>query len=144
MNNLKITFLLSIIVGGIFGVISLVPFTAKFLTIILMTIISVPIIYWFKKEGFITDLNEKESLKTGTLIGIFSTLGFGIVFYPLVYILSIIFKMEYLGGFSVMVKLMSLPLALMFIIFICLISAIFNAFSALMYYYISESIKNMK
>lgn len=144
MNNLKIIFLISLIIGGIFGVISLVPFTAKFTVIILLTLVSVPIIYWLKKRELINNFDEKESLKTGALIGIFSTFGFGIIFYPLVYVLSRMFTMEYLGGFSLMVRLMSFPLALMFIIFICLISAIFNAFSALMYYYINESIKNLK
>ena len=144
MNNLKIIFLISFIIGGIMGLVSLIPYMAKFLVIILLTVISSPILFWLRKLGLINNFNEKESMKFGALTGIFSTLGFGIIFYPLVYILLLFFNIEYLGGFSLMVKLMSLPLALMFIIFICLISAIFNAFSALMYYYVEEGIKNLK
>ena len=143
-NNFKRIFLISIRTGGIFGVISLIPLMAKFSVIILLTVIVLPLMYLFKNLGLIDALDEKKSLKLGALTGIFSTIGFGIIFYPLVYILSLFFKMEYLGGFGLMIRLMSFPLALMFIIFICVISAVFNAFSALMYYYVEESIKNLK
>ena len=143
-NKFKSIFLISIITGGIFGIISLVPLLAKFSVIILLTIIALPLVYLFKRLELIDNLNEKESLKYGALTGVFSTIGFGLIFYPIVYILSLFFKMEYLGGFGLMVKLMSFPLALMFIIFICVISAVFNAFSALMYYYVTESVKNLK
>ena len=143
-SKLKSVFLISIITGGIFGIISLIPFVAKFSVIILLTIVAVPLIYLFERLGLIDNFNEKESLKFGALTGIFSTIGFGVVFYPLVYLISMLIKTEYLGGLGVMIKLMSFPLALMFIIFICVISAIFNAFSALMYYYVRESVKNLK
>ena len=143
-KKLQSIFLISVIIGGIFGVISLIPFVAKISVIVLLTIISVPLIYICKKQNLMEISNEKDSLKWGALIGVFSTLGFGLTFYPLVYVLSLFFSMEYLGGFSLMVRLMSFALALMFIIFVCVISAVFNAFSALMYYYIEGSIKNLK
>lgn len=143
-SKFKSIFLISMLTGGIFGVISLIPLLVKFSVIILLTIVAVPLIYLFVRLGLIDNFNEKESLKLGALTGIFTTIGFGIIFYPLVFVLSGGFTMEYLGGLSLMVKLMSFPLALMFIIFICLISAIFNAFSALMYYYVTESTKNLK
>ena len=143
-NKFKSIFLISIITGGIFGIISLIPLLAKFSVIILLTVVAPPLIYLFKQLGLIEKSDEKESLKLGALTGIFSTIGFGIIFYPVVYILSLFFKMEYMGGLGLMVKLMSFPLAIMFIIFVCVISAIFNAFSAFVYYYVEESIKNLK
>ena len=143
-NKFKSIFLISVITGGVFGIISLIPLLAKFSVIMLLTIIALPLIYLFKQLGLIDNFNEKESLKLGALTGIFTTIGFGVIFYPLVFVLSRAFTMEYLGGLSLMVKLMSFPLALMFIIFICIISAIFNAFSSFVYYYVTESIKNLK
>lgn len=143
-KKLQNVFLIALITGGVVGLISVIPFVAKFSVILLLTIISVPLIIFLKKMNIIENLNEKESLKLGALIGIFSTLGFGLTFYPIVYILSLFFTMDYLGGFSLMVRLMSFSLALLFIIFVCVISAVFNAFSALMYYYIEDSIKNLK
>ena len=142
--NFRITFLVSLIAGGFVGIISLIPFVTKFAVIILLTLISVPIILGLKKQNFLPVFNEKESLKAGALIGIFSTFGFGIIFCPMVYVMGLFLKLEYLGGFSLMVRLMSLPMMLMFMIFVCVISAIFNAFSALMYYYIEESVKKLK
>ena len=143
-KKLQKVYLISLITGGAIGLMSVIPFVARFSIIILFTVISVPLIFLFKKENLIENINEKENLKYGALIGIFSTLGFGIIFYPLTYILSLFFKMEYMGGLGLMIKLMSFPLALMFIIFVCVISAIFNAFSAMIYYYVEESIKNFK
>ncbi|MBO7673075.1 hypothetical protein J6S88_06685 [bacterium] len=143
-KKLQNIFLISLITGGITGLISIIPFVAKFSVIILFTLISVPLLYFFKKFNLVEKLNEKESLKLGALIGVFSTLGFGVTFYPLVYVLSLFFSMTYLGGFSLMARLMNFSLALLFIIFVCVISSVLNAFSALMYYYVDESIKNIK
>lgn len=142
-KKLQNIFLISLIIGGIVGLISVIPYLAKFTVIILFTLISVPLLYFFKKFNLVDNLNEKESLKLGALIGVFSTLGFGLTFYPIVYFLSLFFSMDYLGGFSLMARLMNFSLALLFIIFVCVISSVLNAFSALMYYYIDESIKKV-
>lgn len=143
-KKLQNIILISLLAGGITGIASLIPHLTKIFIIFLFTLISVPIIFLLKRKFLVDIPNEIASLKLGALIGTFSTLGFGLTFYPIIYIMSLFIQPDYLGGLGLMVRLMNFGLAVLFIIFVCVISATINAFSALMYYYIKESVKNLK
>lgn len=142
---LKQTTILSAILGGILGVLTLIPFVGGFSFLLLMIGISAVIIVYMKKNNLIGIIDAREGAILGAIIGFVSFIAFSIVFMPLVSIIGLIFKTYYtygipyffgnFGGFFVL---------LLLVVFIGLLSALMNAFSGLVTAYVYEMLSGIK
>ena len=143
---LKQIALFSALIGGIIGIITLIPFigTLAFLTLILF--LSAIIIVYLKRNNLIGIIDMREGAIIGGVIGFASFIAFAIVFMPISAIIGLIFKSYYVGhlltmfitnfgGFFVMIMLL---------IFIAIISALMNAFSGVVTAYIYELLSGLK
>lgn len=143
-ENLKQVLILSALFGIALALFALLPVIVKFSIFILMTCVSLPVIILLRRAGVLEIFTVKESLCIGALCGFISFVVFSIIYLPLVYLLSSIFAISYLGGFILMLKLSSFGLMLMFTIFIAIISALCNSFTSLIYFYIVNGLETVK
>lgn len=139
----KIT-ILSALAGAILAVAAVIPFVVKLAVFILMTCVCLPVIIYLRKSAELEIFTVKESIMVGSLCGFVAYIVFSAVFLPLVFIISYFFAVGYLGGLVLMLKLSNFGLILMFTVFISIVSVIFNAFSSLLYYYITSSLETVK
>lgn len=149
MNPLivKQTSILSAILGGILGVLTLIPFVRNFSFMILILCISAVIIVYMKKNDLIGIIDVKEGAVLGAIIGFVSFIAFSIVFMPLVMLVGWflgLFKIPYntyginiffQTGFFVLVML---------VVFLGILSALMNAFSGLVTAYLYEILTGIK
>ena len=149
MNPLiiKQTAILSAILGGIIGVLTLIPFIRGFTFMLLILCISTVIIVYMKKNDLIGIIDVREGAMLGGIIGFVSFIAFSIVFIPLVSLTGLIFKGYYTYGILQMLKagLGGILVLIMIIIFLALvISALMNAFAGLVTAYVYEILSGIK
>lgn len=149
MNPLlvKQTMILSAILGGILGVITLIPFVQGFSFLFLFVGVAALVIVYMKKNDLIGIIDVKEGMALGGIIGFVAFMAFSLVFIPLDLLLGAflgLFKIPYntyalnifiQSGFFVLVVL---------IIFIGVLNALMNAFSGLVTIYMYEVLTGVK
>lgn len=136
--------ILSALLGAMLSVFCLLPVVVKLAFFLLMTCVSLPVLYLLKKYNVFKPNTVQDSILTGALCGFVSFLVFAIIYLPLVFLISLVLPITYLGGFVLMLKLSSFSLILMFTIFVAIVSALFNAFSSLLWYYVEGSLEVVK
>lgn len=150
MNPLLIkqTSILSAILGGIIGVLTLIPFVRNFTFMILILCISAVVIIYMKKNDLIGIIDVKEGAVLGAIIGFVSFVAFSVVFVPLVTLLSAflgLFKINYYTfGIAYLLKASGFFVLIMLIIFLGLLSALMNAFAGLVTAYTYELLSGIK
>jgi len=146
MNPLlvKQTAILSAILGGILGVLTLIPFVRNFSFMILILCISAVIIVYMKKNDLIGIIDVKEGAILGAIIGFVSFIAFSIVFMPLVVIVGFIFKGYYTFGISYLMRASGFFVLVMLVIFMGILSALMNAFAGLVTAYVYEVLSGVK
>lgn len=141
---IKQTSILSAILGGILGVVTLIPFIRNFSFMLLILCISAVIIIYMKKNDLIGIIDIREGAILGAIIGFVSFIAFSIVFIPLVAIIGLIFKNYYTFGISYLIKASGFFVLIMLIIFMGILSALMNAFSGLVTAYVYEILSGIK
>jgi len=146
MNQLilKQTAILSAILGGILGVLTLIPFVRNFSFMLLILCISAVIIIYMKKNDLIGIIDVKEGVILGGFIGFVSFIAFSIVFIPLVALVGLIFKGYYTFGITYMLRVSGFFVLVMLVVFMAILSALMNAFSGLATAYIYEALSGIK
>ncbi|HNW26185.1 MAG TPA: hypothetical protein PKI94_05265 [Candidatus Gastranaerophilaceae bacterium] len=146
MNPLlmKQTAILSAILGGILGVLTLIPFVRNFSFMILILCISAVVIVYMKRHELIGIIDLREGALLGAIIGFVSFIAFSVVFIPLVTIVGWIFKGYYTYGISYMLKVSGFFVLVMLIIFLAILSALMNAFAGLVTAYVYEVLLGIK
>lgn len=146
MNPLlvKQTAILSAILGGILGVITLIPFIRNFSFMLLILCISAVIIIYMKKNDLIGIIDVREGAILGAIIGFVSFIAFSIVFVPLVAIVGLIFKGYYTFGITYMLRVSGFFVLIMLVIFLGILSALMNAFAGLVTAYMYEILSGIK
>lgn len=146
MNPLimKQTAILSAILGGILGILTLIPFVRNFSFMILILCISAVVIVYMKRHELIGIIDLKEGALLGAIIGFVSFVSFSVVFIPLVTIVGWIFKGYYTYGISYMLKVSGFFVLIMLVIFLAVLSALMNAFSGLVTAYVYEILLGIK
>lgn len=150
MNKIvvKQTAILSALLGGIIGVLTLIPFVRNFSFMLLMLCISAVIIVYMKKNDLIGIIDAKEGAILGGIIGFISFIAFSIVFVPLVAILGWILNFfhitYYTFGITYMLRISGLFVLIMLVAFMGLLSALMNAFAGLITAYIYEALTGVK
>lgn len=136
--------ILSAILGGILGVLTLIPFVRNFSFMLLILCISAVIIIYMKKNNLMGILDVREGAVLGAIIGFVSFIAFSIVFVPLVAIVGLIFKGYYTFGISELLRVSGFFVLIMLIIFLGLLSALMNAFAGLVTAYMYEILSGIK
>lgn len=140
----KQTSILSAILGGILGVLTLIPFVRNFSFMLLILCISTVIIIYMKKNELMGILDIREGAILGAIIGFVSFIAFSIVFVPLVTLTGFIFKGYYTYGISYMLRISGFFVLIMLVIFLAILSALMNSFSGLVTIYIYEVLSGVK
>lgn len=146
MNPLivKQSSILSAILGGILGVLTLIPFVRNFSFLLLILCISAVIIIYMKKNDLIGIIDVKEGAILGAIIGFVSFIAFSIVFVPLVSLVGLIFKGYYTFGITYMLRISGFFVLIMLVIFLGILSALMNAFSGMVTAYMYEVLSGVK
>ena len=140
----KQTAILSAILGGIIGILTLIPFVRNFSFMLLILCISAVIIIYMKRNDLIGIIDVKEGAILGAIIGFVSFIAFSIVFVPLVALVGLIFKGYYTFGITYMLRISGFFVLVMLIIFLGILSALMNAFSGLVTAYVYEVLSGIK
>lgn len=146
MNPLlvKQTAILSAILGGILGILTVIPFVRNFSFLLLILCVSAVVIIYMKKNDLIGIIDVKEGAILGAIIGFVSFIAFSIVFIPLVAIIGLIFKGYYTFGILYMLRVSGFFVLIMLVIFLGILSALMNAFAGLVTAYMYEVLTGIK
>lgn len=139
---LKIICICSLITGAIIGVIPLIPaFTwIAFLTV--MFFVAPFIIIYMKKLNFIKEIDLERSLAIGGIAGSVAFLGFSIIYFPIAFILQLIFKIQ--AFLWIKVLFTNFGFLIPMVILIALLCGLLNMFSGFLTVYIYEYFKQIK
>lgn len=144
LTLLKQIGVLSAVLGAILGVITLIPFIGSIAFIALMCLASAIIIILMVKYDVLEMLSVKEGLTLGAIIGFISFIAFAVVYLPCVAILGKVFKLYSFYGISLIMSVGSLGVIIMLTIFVAVLSAVINAFTAFLTFYGIDLYNNMK
>ena len=133
--------ILSLILGAALGIVTIVPYVGlvSFLTVMFLS--STAILVYLKKKDIINRIIPKDGILYGSLIGFMSFIGFSLTFVPLATIIGLFYKGSYYLGISMLFRIGFFVL-IMIIIFVAILSALINAFSALATLYFYDQILN--
>ena len=141
---LKQTAILSAIIGGILGVITLIPFVRGFSFLLLILAISAVVIVYMKKNELIGIIDIKEGAILGAVIGFISFITFSIIFIPIAAIIGSIFKTYYLGWLTMLLKASGFFVLILLVFFMAILSALMNSFAGLVTAYVYEFLSGVK
>jgi hypothetical protein len=143
MNQLLIkqTCVLSLILGAMLGVITIIPFIGAFSFLTLMFVASSIVLIYMKKNNMIGKLIPKDGALLGSIIGFTSFIGFSISFIPLATIIGLFYKGSYYLGISMLFRI-GFFVMIMMVVFVAMLSALMNAFSGLATVYIYSQMLN--
>ena len=96
--------ILSAILGGILGVVTLIPFINGFSFFVLLVAVSAIVMVYMKKNDLIGIIDVREGAIFGAIIGFVSFVAFSVVFVPLVSLIGLIFKNYHTYGIIYLLK----------------------------------------
>lgn len=141
---IKQSTILSAILGGVLGILTLIPFVRNFSFLLLILAVSAVVIVYMKRNDLIGIIDVREGAILGALIGFISFIAFSIVFVPLVSLVGLIFPSYYTFGITYMLKISGFFVLILLVIFLAILSALMNAFSGLVTAYIYEVLTGLK
>lgn len=144
LTLLKQVLILSVILGAILGVLTLIPFVGNIAFFVLMCLASALIIILMVKCDLLEVLSVKEGVTLGAVIGFISFIAFAIIYLPVVALLGKVFKLYSLYGISLIMSVGSLGVIVMLTIFTAVLSAVINAFTAFLTFYGIDLYNNLK
>lgn len=144
LTLLKQIGVLSAVLGAILGVITLIPFIGSIAFVMLMCLASAIIVILMVKYEVLEMLSVKEGLTLGAIVGFISFIAFAIVYLPCVAILGNVFKLYSFYGISLIMSVGSLGVIIMLTIFVAVLSAVINAFTAFLTFYGIDLYNNLK
>lgn len=135
----KVITAVSAISGAITGIAALLPFLSFCIFCLLMLGMAPYIIIYLKNLHVIGNLDTEQSLIYGGLSGFMGFLGFSVTFFPLAFIIDLIFKTETFLWVNVVFK--NFGFLLTMVILTALLSALLNMFSGFLTGYIYQYLK---
>lgn len=146
MNKLLIkqTAILSAILGGALGIVTLIPFLNGFSFFILIVAVAAIVIVYMKRNEQIGIIDIREGALLGAITGFVSFVAFSIVYIPLVSIIGLIFKSYYTYGILYLLKASGFFVLIMLDLFLAMLSAMMNSFTGLITAYVYEFLSGMK
>lgn len=139
----KIILLLSIFMGIVSGVLTIVPYAGEIVFWLLITIAAPLIILFLTKMEVLEISTVRQSAVIGGLIGFVSFLAFCAVYIPAVIVLAKFFNYSVNPGVSMFLTNATFGLMIMLAVFMGILSATINAFSGFVTYYLIEFNKSI-
>ena len=136
---LKIITIVCLLTGAIMGVLALIPFLSFGVLTLLMFIIAPFVIIYFKNLNLIKDIEIDQGIFCGGISGFIAFIGFSITFFPLAFIIDIIFKTQTFLWVSIVSK--SFLFLSGIIIFTAMLSALLNMFTGFLTAYVYQYFK---
>jgi len=137
---LKSVVILSALAGFGAGFLILIPFLAPLAAITLFLAMGAGIIVFLKKKDLVGFLTVQDGCLMGGIAGAVSLVAASVVYLPIWYIINLLFSKHY-HNFGLGNPFTDFAIILMFVIFVALLSAVFNAFSGMVAAYIYEKIE---
>ena len=123
----------SAIVGAIIGVLPLIPALTGKAFIILMFLVAPFVILYFKKLNIIKSIEMEKWMIIGAISGATATIGFAMLYFPIAFILQMIFKIQ--SFIWIKVLFVNIGFLVPMVLLTALIGALLNAFSAFLLAY---------
>ncbi|MFA7657942.1 MAG: hypothetical protein WCY19_00750 [Candidatus Gastranaerophilaceae bacterium] len=143
-STIKQASILSAILGGILGVLTLIPFVRNFSFMVLILFLSAVVIVYMKKNDLISIIDAKEGAILGSITGFASFIAFWIIFAPLSMLVGLILPKTYIGYLAAFFKTLPFFVFLMLGIFGAILSALMNSFAGLVTAYVYETLSGVK
>ena len=138
----KIIAVCSFIIGAIIGVLPLIPAFIGLAFFLVMFGIAPFILIYLKKLNILKTIEMEQSLVIGSISGAVALLGFTTVYFPIAFILQLIFKIQ--SFIWIKVLFVNIGFLIPMIILIALTSALLNAFSGFLTAYFYQSFQAKK
>ncbi len=135
----KIISIISIISGAILGVFSIIPLLTFSIIILLMFIMAPFIIIYFKNLNLIKEIEIEKGIIYGAIAGFTGCIGYSLLFFPLAFILDLIFKIQSFIWVKVICQNFIFLIGTIF--FTAILSAILNAFTGFLTAYLFQYFK---
>lgn len=144
MNGLllKQISIISLIAGAVMGLLTIIPVIGNFTFLVTMTLIGAVLVVYIKKMSLVSYIEPKDGALYGALSGFISFVGFSLTFLPAATLIGLFAKSSYFMGISLLMR-SGVFVWLMMIVFIAALSALMNAFSAMVAAYIYAQIEPM-
>ena len=139
----KVIILLSIFLGIVSGVLTIVPYVGEIVFWLLITISAPIVMIFLMLHNFLEIVDVRQSVVIGSLIGFVSFLTFSAVYIPSVILLAKYIHYSSNYGVSLLLSHSTFGLIVMLAIFMGILSATINSFSGFVTYYIVEFKKSL-
>ena len=140
---LKIIVLLSMFLGVVSGLLTIIPFIGEIIFWLLLTVSAVVVILFMTKMKLLDIKTTKQSVVVGAIIGFISFLAFSVVYIPAVIALAKFMNYISNPGVAMFLTHSSLGILVMLAIFMGVLSATLNSFSGFLTYYLIEFSKSL-
>lgn len=140
---LKLVVLVSAFIGGVCGVITILPFVGQIAFWILLCLSSVIVMTFLMRAKVLELFTVQESVTLGAIIGFVSFMAFCIIYVPAVVILMKFFNYYSNYGVSVILSSASFGVILILSLFMGVLSATVNAFTGFLTYYVKEFLNTL-
>lgn len=140
---LKLILLISVFVGILGGILTVVPFVGEVAFGILLCLAAVIVMSFLLKTKLLELFTVQESVTIGAIIGFVSFLAFCIVYVPAVIILAKIFNYSSNYGVSLMLQTANFSVIFILSVFMAILSATINAFTGFLTFYVNEFLKTL-
>ena len=134
----KIMMLLSIFLGIVSGLLTIVPYIGEIIFWLLITISAPVVVIFLTRVGLLEMASVRQSTVIGALIGFVSFLAFSMVYIPIVVMLAKFFNYSPNLGVSMFLSNATFGLIILMSVFMGILSATINAFSGFVAYYLIE------
>lgn len=138
----KIIAVCSFILGAILGVFPLIPALIGLSFFIVMFGIAPFMLIYLRRLNILKSIEMEQSLAVGAISGAVAILGFATVYFPIAFILQLIFKIQSFIWIKVLFVNIGFLIPMVFLI--ALTSALLNAFSGFLTAYFYQSFQNKK
>ncbi len=132
--------ILSAFFGAVLAVATLVPVLGKLSFMVLLCLMSPIVVIIMTRLGYMGKLEVRESVAAGGIIGFVSFVVFCMVFLPLFALLSKLSFYNMYEGVLMVLKAGTFGIIMMFVVFMGVVSATVNAFSAFLTFYVADFI----
>ena len=138
----RIIAICSFIIGAILGVFPLIPALIGISFFLLMFGVAPFMLIYLRKLNILKSIEIEESLVIASISGAVALLGFATIYFPIAFILQLIFKIQ--SFIWIKVLFVNIGFLIPMVILIALTSALLNAFSGFLTAYFYQSFKAKK
>ena len=140
---LKLIVLIAAFIGGVCGILTIVPYVGEFVFWILLCLAAVIEMTFLIKSRVLELDTVQDSVTIGAIIGFVSFMVFCIIYVPAVIILMKFFRFYTNYGLSVILSGASFGVIFVLSVFMAVLSATVNAFTGFLTFFVREFIKNL-